>query len=251
VLRRDLAKHAVTATSLVVLAGALYYAFHYDRAAPGAPLDDAGPRGTATEPFPGTGASMPAPPAGDLHPAPVNVFADAAEGDWSAFQVHSRSELLDATSTVLWQVTSVSDDSVIVGGKGRLVGGKEQTLRDMVFPRSGLTLERLLELDYGEWTILTTKTSEEPHEVGGRTFECTKVVFTSRDPLFPGKQTETQIWFSRAVNGSGIVESREVQQLGEMRFEITKTLIGFGTATATTWGERPIPPLSEPHESTP
>jgi hypothetical protein len=234
--RADIAKHAVTVVSLGVLAAALYYGFRWDRAAP-APSPTPAPAGAARTPSE-RDAALPGAPQGP-HPAPVNVFTAAAVGDWSAFRVDNKSPLLEATTTVLWTVTSANDDEVVVGGRGRLDTGEEKTLRDLVFPRADLTLERLLQMDYSGWKILQITSSEEVHEVGGRAFACTRVTFTSSDPLFPDKRTETRIWFSPEVTGSGIVESREVQLLGDVRFEITKTLIGFGNADKTTWGERP------------
>jgi len=232
---REIAKHSVTIISLIAIAGAVYYAYEFEHTPPSRSSDS-----TLAKSAPEANTAPLAVPAPASHPAPVNVFAKAVVGDWSAFRIEHKSSLLEAGSTVLWTVTSADAVTVVVGGKGRLDTGEEKDLRDMTFPRSDLTLERLLEMDYSEWKILRAETGQEPHQVGGRSFDCTTVTFSSSDPLFPDKQTETQIWFSAEVTGSGIVESREVQLLGDMRFEITKTLVGFGSKEKTTWGERPF-----------
>jgi hypothetical protein len=176
------------------------------------------------------------------HPAPIEAFQHAREGDWYAYRVVNAGSFGGFTSTVVAWISAQTDAQVTRSVRGRLENtGEERTGRDEHFPRRGLTVERLTGKDIGEWPIFAVTVADEARAVGGRTFACKKIVFHSKDPMFPNKRTRTELWISPEVPGGGFVAEREVQHMDSMSFEITQELIGFGTASGATWGTRPLP----------
>lgn len=173
--------------------------------------------------------------------SPLQVFADAKIGDWIAYRVITESSLAPTvTATGIERITSVDDVKVERTFSGRVdatgeVGSKRYEDR----PRKGLTLDQLITNDVAGWTIYEVAVSDDVHEVGGRHFKCKKISFSSRDPLFSQKRTRTDLWISNEVPAGGLVEKREVQELPEVRFVITKQLLGFGSASTTSWGTKP------------
>jgi hypothetical protein len=182
----------------------------------------------------------PRPIAATDHPAPFEAFAQARAGDWYAYGVVSTGSLVETHTTAMVVVSAVSDASVVRTMRGRIdATGAEPTQPSNEFPRAGLTLERLDGDDVGGWTLFDVATAPDQHVVGGRPFECTKVTFGSRDPMFPAKRTRTELWLSPLVPAGGLVAEREEQHLGDLTFVQTEELIGFGTADGTVWGTRP------------
>lgn len=174
-------------------------------------------------------------------PSPIQVLAKAKVGDWRAYRVTT--EVTDKptiTATAIARVTTVTATSATIAMTGRVENTKEiQKSPEDVRPLQGLTIDQLTGNDIGGWTIYDLSITDEPHEVGGRTFKCKKLSYASKDPMFPTKNTRTELWISDEVPAGGIVEEREIQQLDAMRFAITQTLLGFGDATTTAWGEKP------------
>ncbi len=225
-------KSMVLGAALVVIAGAIGYAtFTSDHG-----VDASG------APSPTTTAPAPAAPTvpGGAHPAPREVFADARVGDWYAYRVINQGVLGDIRATAMVAITAATPDTVTRGLRGRLdATGEEKPQPSDTFPRAGLSLERLTGADIGEWTLSGITVVDEAHTVGGRTFACTRISFASADPLFPEKRTHTDLWISAEVPAGGLVEEHEVQHLGDLTFELTTQVTGFGTAAGTTWGTRP------------
>jgi hypothetical protein len=178
-------------------------------------------------------------------PSPIEVYANTKVGDWRAFTVKSEwSTKPVATATVLARVHEVDDKQVVLSIHGRIDdttlddAKQRHDTRDERRPRQGLTIDQLTGNDVGGWTIYNLVIADDDHTVGGRTFKCKKLTFSSDDPLIPAKRTRTELWISDEVVG-GIVEEREMQDMPNMTFVQTKVLIGFGTADATSWGTKP------------
>lgn len=185
------------------------------------------------------GADQPAHEGGTQ--SPLQVFADAKVGDWIAYRVTTESSLAPTvTATGIERITNVDATKVERAFSGRIdATGELHGKRYEDRPRNGLTLDQLTTNDVGGWTIYEVAVSDDVHEVGERRFPCKKISFSSRDPLFPKKRTRTDLWISSEVPAGGLVEEREVQELPEVRFVITKQLLGFGDASATSWGTKP------------
>lgn len=175
------------------------------------------------------------------HPAPFEAYARAHLGDWYAYRVVNNGPAMhDVRALAITWVTAAADDHVSVSFHGRIdATGQEESGHAEDFPRAGLTLERLHGDDIGGWTIRDVTFTDEPHTIGGRTFACTRISFASQDPMFPGKRTHTDLWISAEVPVGGLVAEHEVQDLDQMHFDMTKELVGFGTAGGPTWGARP------------
>jgi hypothetical protein len=138
-------------------------------------------------------------------------------------------------------VTAATDASVETSFRGKVAEtGETRDSAGETYPRANLTLERITGLDIGKWTLLSPTVADEDHALDGCTFHTKEVTYASRDPMFPTKRTTTDLWLSPEVRG-GLVEQHEVQDLAEqdLHFDMTKTLIGFGTGSATTWGTKP------------
>lgn len=215
--------------AIAVIAGAFGYAWWADtRSAPPPSAPAAGATRVA------------APPADAEAGVPSTLFADARAGDWHAYRVTSAGPYGILRSTAVTWVSDARADGVTRSVRGRLDGGDEvRTGRDEQFPRAGLTLARLLGHDHSGWTLFDVEVTDDVRTVGDRSFACTKFTFRSRDPMFPKKVTRTERWLSPEVPAGGLVAEREVQELGDARFEISQDLIGFGTAEGTRWGVRP------------
>ncbi len=174
-------------------------------------------------------------------PSPLQVFASAKVGDWLAYRVVTESSLAPTiTATGIESVTAANDTMVTRSFNGRVdATGEVRRDRQDERPRKDLTLDQLTGNDVGGWTIYEVAIADDTHEVGGRTFKCKKISYSSRDPLIPNKRTHTDLWISSEVPVGGLVEERELQDMPEASFVITKQVIGFGTATSTTWGTKP------------
>jgi hypothetical protein len=192
-----------------------------------------------------TRAPAPAPsrhlPDGGPHPAPFEAYAHARLGDWYAYRVVTNGPAMhDVGAIAVTWITAAAADHVSTSFHGRIEStGEEESGHDEDFPRAGLSLERLTGDDVGGWTLRDVTFTDERHTIRGRTFACTKISFASQDPMFPAKLTHTDLWISAEVPVGGLVAEHEVQDLDRMHFDMTKELVGFGTATATTWGARP------------
>jgi hypothetical protein len=191
-----------------------------------------------TAELPGTGGK----PAHDGDkPSPIEVYANAKVGDWRAYTVKSEwSTQPPIRATAMTRIREVTDQQIVRSFSGRLDETEEtRPDRDERRPRRGLTIDQLTGNDIGGWTIYDLVITDEDHTVGGRTFKCKKLTYASNDPLVPSKRTRTVLWISAEVPVDGVVEEREIQDMPGVTFIQTQTLIGFGTAGATTWGEKP------------
>jgi hypothetical protein len=174
------------------------------------------------------------------HHVPFEVYARAAAGEWSAYRLDNGLPSGHVHTTVIRTITAEAPDHVTRTDRG-LVDG-EPTVHDEQpedFPRAGLTLERLTGLDRAGWTISDLTVTVEPHPVGGRPFQATRISFASADPMFPRKRTHTDLWISTDVPAGSLVASREVQDQEGLHLVLTEELVGFGDAGGTRWGERP------------
>jgi hypothetical protein len=219
--------------AVVALLSALGYAWWVDRQM----SDQPAPSRAATP----VEARAPAAHATDgTHAAPFEMFANAKVGDWYAWRTVNGGSLGDIRTTALAWITAERADSVTRTYRGKIdATGEERAGRPEDFPRAGLTIDRFTSNDIGGWTLSDITMTDEVHVVGGRSFQCKKIVFASSDPMFPRKRTRTELWISTDVRAGGLVAEHEVQQLDAMTFDITQELIGFGTATETIWGTRP------------
>jgi len=188
----------------------------------------------------------PSAPADPAHaggaPAPIEVYADSEVGDWRAYRVTTESSLAPTvTAEVVAQITAVDAEHVTEAHAGRaVVDGTERTQHDQgQRPRAGLTIDQLTGNAAAGWTIFDLQITDDVHVVGGRRFRCKKLSYASIDPLFPGKRTRTELWITKEVPAGGLVEERELQELGDTRFVITQRLVAYGAARGRTWGERP------------
>ena len=216
--------------ALLALAGSLVFAWWSSR-------------DTAPPPAASHGTLPPntrARPVANPHAAPIDIYAAASVGDWVAITLSNESPFGKFPATAITTATAVTDATIVTSTRGRLeTTGQIQGSPDEQFARRGLTLEQLTGADIGEWTLSNIVVTDEPHTVGGRTFACKKIAYDSRDPMFPTKRTHTDYWISTEVPLDGAVEKHEVQDLDGKVFENRSLLIGFGSATSTTWGARP------------
>ena len=174
--------------------------------------------------------------------APIQVFAKAQVGDWIAYRVTNRSTALaeDVSTIVLATITAATDSGVTVAYKGRMeTAGERREQWTYERPRDGLTIDQLTDNDVAQWRLIGIDVTADKHEVGGREFACKQISYAGLDPLFPSKKSRTTLWISDEVPAGGLVEQRDIQDLDTMHMEQIKQLIGFGTATATTWGTKP------------
>jgi hypothetical protein len=173
--------------------------------------------------------------------APIQVYANAKVGDWRAYRVTTESSLAPAISaTVLTWISKTTDQNVIRSFKGRVdATGEVRSDRDEDRSREKLTIDQLTGNDVGGWTIYDLAITDDERTVGGLTFKCKKISYSSNDPLLPNKKTRTEMWISADVPAGGIVEEREVQEMPNMRFVQTQKLLGFGDAAGASWGTKP------------
>lgn len=193
----------------------------------------------------------PAPPAKPAsHRAPFEAYAQAVAGDWRAVKrtnkqppgmryalVDQQPPPGDIAVTVLFTVKSVDADKVTRAMRGKVEStGEIHDEPSDDFPRSGITLERLL---HTEWTIDDLVVTDEARVVGDHTFQCKKLVYHSTDPMLPRKKVVTELWLSSEVPAGGLVAMHETQDLDAMHFEATEEIIGFGTSAGASWGVKP------------
>jgi hypothetical protein len=155
--------------------------------------------------------------------APIQVYAKVQVGDWIAYRVTTRSSLLpnEVSGLVLGRVTAATDTQVTIDYKA--VGEKNIDRTEAWSeqqPRQNLTLDQLTD-NTNEWTMFDLLVTDDVHEIDGRAFTV-----------------RIELWYSDEV-ALGLVEDRDVQGMPKFHSEQTKRLIGFGTATATTWGTKP------------
>ena len=173
--------------------------------------------------------------------SPLQVYGGANVGDWHAYRVITETSLAPPiTATAIVAISKVTETTVTRSFSGRIdATGEVRQDRDENRPRQGLTLDQLTGNDVGGWTFTDIVVTDEVHEIASRSFQCKKISYHSYDPLFPTKRTHTDLWVSADVPAGGLVEEREVQELGNQRFVLTQQLLGFGDAAGTTWGTRP------------
>lgn len=173
--------------------------------------------------------------------APIQVFAKAQVGDWAAHRITNRSSLLerDLVAIRISRVTAATDATVTIEHKGRMETGegkREEWTQER--RRAGLTIDQLVGNDVSDWRLIDVQTSDDSHEAGDRTFKCTQIAYAAIDPMFPSKKVRVTYWYTDEFVG-GLVEERDIQDLESVHIEQLTQLIGFGTATTTTWGTKP------------
>jgi hypothetical protein len=199
--------------------------------------DDAAPtKAVDSQPHAGTKHFTAAPHEGDAA-APLQVFAHSAAGDWHAYEQFTEDGAPRKTLTALVRVDAVDDKQVTLTKTERESSLSPPAKRSEQRPRAGLTIDQLAGNAAKEWTLYGLTIADEAHEVGGRSFKCKKVRFSLQDPLDKSKQATVEMWISDEVPGGGFVELE--QSFANMPFSVKQTLVGFGTATATTWGTKP------------
>ena len=173
-------------------------------------------------------------------PLPIQPFATANLGDWNAFTNVTTSSLGVTHATVVATITDVTPApaSQQLRGRDDRTGEVHADAADP-FPRAGLTLDDVEQSNISDWKLFDVRLDTAPYEVAGHAFACTHLAYSSTDPLLPHKRTRTELWLSPEVTAGGIVAKRETQDVGELHFLIEHRIIGYGTATTTTWGARP------------
>ena len=174
-------------------------------------------------------------------PSPLQVFATAKLGDWTSYRVTTESSMAQTFTAIgIERITAADDKQVSRSFSGRVEQtGEVRNDRYEDRPRQGLTLDQLTTNDVGGWTIYKVVVTDDVREVGGRKFKCKKISYESNDPLLPKKRTHTDLWISDEVPNGGLVEEIEVQELPNLRFRLSKQVLGFGDAKSTAWGQKP------------
>jgi hypothetical protein len=177
------------------------------------------------------------------HPSPIDPFATSRVGDWRASHITNDGTLQRDAKTgairthAVHAVTAVTDATVSIAVRGMIDGETEvHDSATQAVPRRGATFEQLLASD---WPIPELAIADDTYTIGGRAFRCKKVTYRSTDRMFPRKTITTELWLSPDVPADGVVAKREVQLLDDLRFTFDEELVGFGTGSAATWGERP------------
>ena len=173
-------------------------------------------------------------------PAPLQAYAKAQVGDWIAYRVSTTSSLLPngVSGLVLGRVTAATDGDVTIDYKAR--GEKNIDRREAwseTHKRQNLTIDELTD-NTNEWKLFDLQVNDDTHDVGGRAFKCKKLTYAKLDPMLPNTSVRDTAWYSEEVP-LGLVQDTDVQDMPNFHSEQTKQLIGFGTASATTWGTKP------------
>jgi hypothetical protein len=159
---------------------------------------------------------------------PVNVFADAKEGDWSTFVVSMKATEAgeSRTSVMTWRVVSVGDDGA-VKVTNESAGKEAKDHRGNPFStKEAPTVAKFCSDEIDE--VSAPAAEKLAHD--GQTFECQKLALVADR----GRKKWT-IWLSADVKASGIVASTIVT--GDRTVEIK--LAGYGTKEKTLWGKTP------------
>jgi hypothetical protein len=194
-------------------------------------------RPTASEPHVGAQHHSAEKHEGDK-PAPMQVFVDAKVGDWNAYETST--QLATGRPTVkTWIVTveAADEDSVSVVRSERNSSLDPPIVTREKRPRKNVTIDNLVGNDPAQWTLKGLTIADDPHQTGGRTFAAKKLTFALIAPLDRNKRSTAEAWFSSEVPGDGMVETRQTVEGTGLVF--TNRLLGFGTASAVTWGTKP------------
>jgi hypothetical protein len=166
-----------------------------------------------------------------------DLFATSRVGDWHAYEslIESSMTPKPVTNTTTVWVSAADDNQVtrVIGGPTEADKATNQT--DQV-PRQGLTLDHLT-TNAELWRIYEVSITDEDHTVGGRSFKCKKITYSSRKSDEPNRVSHTELWISDEVPAGGLVEQRDVHEGAD--FKLTRRLIGFGDAKTTRWGKKP------------
>jgi hypothetical protein len=178
--------------------------------------------------------------------APLPVFAKCEKGDWEALLLRIRpsGEMTRISKHVLlFTVAEVRPDSVTL-----MVGSlPENRPVQLTFKRNEPPVVGTL-LTIKAERVSGVTTADETKQVGGRTFDCKKLSFTSQHTVLKGTPDRVltsnwSIWFSSEVKGPGIVAIENADEAtgggGVWRDEDgqgSSELIGFGQGKGVTWG---------------
>jgi len=176
----------------------------------------------------------------ELLATPLPGYANAKVGDWRAFRHVTSGTMGTFHATAIAVVTAVTPEIVTIELKGRLDETGEQRSDGADAIPSAFTVAHEIHRSHGDWTASHVELADAAHEVGGRSFACKKLAFASADPMMPGKDTRVEVWLSPEVPAGGEVAVREVQKTSSLTITMTSDLLGFGDATHTTWGTRPV-----------
>ena len=181
------------------------------------------------------------------HPSPIDPFATARVGDWRASRIVNDNTLTrdnkigPITAHAIHAVTAAGDATVTIATRG--IVDSPPGLEDPAgpsapdeLPRHGATFEQLI---LSDWAITTFAVADDTRTIGGRAFHCKKVTYRQIDPMLPRKQVDVELWLSPEVAVDGFVARHEVQVLDTLTFTMDEQLVGFGSGSATAWGERP------------
>jgi hypothetical protein len=199
--------------------------------------DDASPpKSTSSAPHVGAQHHTAEKHEGDAR-ASIQPLAMAKAGDWLAYETQTTfGTTAPMRTTTLVTIEAVDDRLVTLTRREHVASLEPPTVTRVTRPRENPTIDELVGNSAAEWTLHGLTQSDEPHEVGGRTFTAKKLVFTLTNPLDPTKRATVEAWFSAEVPIEGLVEAR--QELGRS-LRVTNRLLGFGTSSATTWGVKP------------
>jgi hypothetical protein len=171
------------------------------------------------------------------HPSPIDPFAAAHTGDWRASRLAHDSKLGPIHAQAMHAITAVTDATVAIHTYG-LVDG-ETTTRDSAtdeVPRHDATFEQL---EASDSPIPEFAVTDDTYAIAGRAFHCKKVTYREIDRALPRKQITREVWLSPEVPVDGVVATHEVQAIDNFTFTMTEELVGFGSGSATAWGQRP------------
>jgi hypothetical protein len=180
------------------------------------------------------------PAVGGVHRLSNELFAKSHTGDWHAYRTVGMGTLGKLRSVTVVAITAETTDAVTRTVKTKLDLGDDPKPRDELQQRVGLTLEKLTNTDSGGWALFDVTAHDEVHTANGRTFACTRIAYSSTDPMFARKKIRTELWISKEVPAGGMVASHETTQLDSVTTDITTELIGYGNGTTPTWGSRPL-----------
>jgi hypothetical protein len=149
-------------------------------------------------------------------PLPAGMFANPKPGDWAAYEP-TRGHLIE------YSVVSVDDEAIALRINAvHPTYGSDSSAKTL--SRQQPTFEELFSSADWETLELTTRPSERT--IGGRHFPCIEVHMVTRSRSYGNVHTEKHC-ISAKIPGSGVVEG-----------EFKGALVGFGTASKTTWGRR-------------
>jgi hypothetical protein len=203
----------------------------WDHPAPAKPAAHRPPRKLSMD------GTIDAPP--ELLATPLPGYADAKVGDWRAYTYVTVSGTRTFHATAIAEVTAVSAATVTIELRGRLAEtGEQRSDGEDELPRA-ITVAHEIHHKRGDWAASDVQLTDDVRIVGGRSFPCKKLAFSSVDPMLPGKTVRNEVWLAPGIPVGGEIAAHEVQAMPSLTITSNADIIGFGDAAHTTWGTRP------------